>query len=151
WRLILNSIVRNDPARPSRPPKCYPEQDMWHRLAWVSVVALLMLAPARNRARANGRPPATVSSSFAAEPPGRLLVGTTFGLVLSDDGGTSWRWVCESSIYAGGRIGTFDPVYRSSASGTLYAALESGLSISRDGGCTWELARPLGGIAVMDL
>jgi hypothetical protein len=93
-------------------------------------------------ARANGRPAATVSVALERTPGRRVLLGTTFGLLVSPDGGGNWRWICEPAVYVGGTTGEYDPRYLVSARGTLFAALSSGLSISRDGGCSWELAGP---------
>lgn len=87
-------------------------------------------------ARANGRPPSSVS--IAVSPDGReLFAGTTFGALLSRDGGCSFHWLCEQSIGFGG---TFDPKYALGADGTIYAATFEGLRISRDGGCTFSTA-----------
>lgn len=87
-------------------------------------------------AAANGRPPASVS--LAVSPDGReLIAGTTFGAVLSRDGGCSFHWLCEQSIGFGG---TFDPKYALGADGTIYATTFEGLRVSRDGGCTFTTA-----------
>ena len=103
-------------------------------------------------AGANGRVPAPVANALEPPPGARLLVGTTFGLLLSDDDGASWRWICEPSLYVGQSLGTFDARYVVTASGSFLAALSSGLSISRDGGCTWSLAgAPLAGAWIDDI
>ena len=87
-------------------------------------------------ALANGRPPSSVSVVSRAD--GReLLISTTFGVLLSKDGGCSFHWLCEQSIGFGG---TFDPKYAIGADGTLYATTFEGLRISRDGGCTFTTA-----------
>jgi hypothetical protein len=86
--------------------------------------------------RANGRPPAAVSMAVEPSTGPRVLVGATFGLLITTDG-ANWRWVCEQSVYAGGAFGVDDPRYRLSATGTIYAGLPSGLTLSRDGGCSF--------------
>lgn len=67
-------------------------------------------------------------------PPQDLLVATTYGFLVSHDGGTTWRWGCE------GGFGVFDtpwePEYELTASGAITATTLGGLVRSTDG-CTW--------------
>src|SRR5207302_314783 len=64
-----------------------------------------------------------------------MLVGTTFGPLVSPDG-CSYYWLCEGSVGYGG---TFDPAYAVTASGAILATTFRGLSVSRDGGCSFAL------------
>lgn len=66
-----------------------------------------------------------------------ILVGATFGALLSTDGGCSFRWLCEQSVGYGG---TFDPKYHVADDGTIFATTYAGLRISRDQGCTFTTA-----------
>ena len=92
---------------------------------------------------ANGRFPATVDIRFQAGSESKLLVPATFGLLLSNDDGASFRWVCEEAIGYGG---TYDPDYAVAANGTIYATTFAGLRFSDDGGCSWrEVAGPFSG------
>jgi hypothetical protein len=67
-------------------------------------------------------------------PPQDLLVATTYGFLVSHDGGATWRWGCE------GGFGVFDtpwePEYELTASGAITATTIGGLVRSTDG-CTW--------------
>lgn len=68
--------------------------------------------------------------------PQRLVLATTYGLVLSDDGGVTWRWVCESAF---GVAGSWAPEYEVTASGAITATTMTGLQVSQDG-CVWTAA-----------
>ncbi len=103
----------------------------------LAVAALSLFAA--GPARANGRFPATMSVHSQDANDQRLLVGTTFGLLISDDDGDTWHWVCEQNI---GYSGTWDPIYAISHAGTFFASTPSGLSVSRDRGCSWIFAPP---------
>jgi photosystem II stability/assembly factor-like uncharacterized protein len=104
------------------------------------------LALAARPAEGHGRFPALVS--IAVGPEGALWAGTTFGLLLSRDGGSTWRWICEESI----RYPTnLDPEPIVSPLGTIYLPAISRLIVSRDGGCTFTehpTLRRLGGISL---
>ena len=112
----------------------------------------ITLMCAAGPAGANGRPAATVSTALGPSPSQKAAVGATFGLLLSNDASSDWRWVCESSIYVGGPPGQDDPRYRITPAGTILAGLSTGLSISRDGGCSWRMVgTPLAGAWIKDL
>ena len=98
------------------------------------VIAALMV-PAL--ALANGRPPMTNGVYFRPGDDQALYVRSTFGLLVSKDGGCSFRWVCEKAIGYGGE---FDPKYAVASDGTIFATTFEGLRVSRDGGCTWATA-----------
>jgi len=109
-------------------------------IAW-AIWAICALGP---DAAANGRPPATNGVIVQPADPRSLLVRATFGLLVTRDGGCSYRWVCEQAIGYGGQ---FDPKYAVAADGTIFATTFTGLRVSRDGGCTWRTAteeRPAG-------
>jgi MYXO-CTERM domain-containing protein len=99
------------------------------------VVAICAGIPAV--AHANGRFPSTVSVSTRPGDADDIYLGATFGLLLSRDDGGHFHWVCEDAI---GYSGTFDPKYAVAADGTIYATTFDGLRVSRDGGCSFELA-----------
>jgi photosystem II stability/assembly factor-like uncharacterized protein len=69
--------------------------------------------------------------------PTHLAAGTSFGLVLSDDDGASWTWVCEEAIGYGTGL---TPVWYVSPDGALFGAGFKGMFVSRDHGCTWIAA-----------
>lgn len=69
---------------------------------------------------------------------GSMVVRTTYGLLISEDDGYSWRWTC-------GSIAAFDPTSDQPpihlfASGRLAVASYVGLVDSLDGGCSWAFA-----------
>ncbi|RMH42650.1 MAG: hypothetical protein D6689_07515 [Deltaproteobacteria bacterium] len=104
---------------------------MVHR--WLCVGALTLVAAT---AAANGRFPATVGAYVHPTDPDTWLSPTTFGLLLTRDGGASFQWVCEDAI---GYSGSYDPDYAVAADGAIFATTFDGLRVSRDGGCTFEL------------
>jgi photosystem II stability/assembly factor-like uncharacterized protein len=55
------------------------------------------------------------------------------GLLISDDSGASWDWICEDAI------GTFSALFQLGAAPDerLYAISRHGLVLSSDGGCSW--------------
>src|SRR6266404_2674328 len=51
-------------------------------------------------ARADGAFPDSMSLFLPADRPQRMVVGANFGLIVSDDDGASWYFVCEQAIAA---------------------------------------------------
>jgi len=111
-----------------------------------AAVALVALSPLS--ARANGRFPQANQLVGDPSDPARLVARTTFGLLLTSDGGATWRWVCEDVV---GFTGTFDPAITLSGSGALLAGLPDGLSHSSTFGCTWAKSTALGKEWIVDL
>lgn len=105
-----------------------------------AVVAILLMT---SLAHGNGRNPHTVAIHQKPGDPSTLYVSTTFGLVISKDGGCTFNWVCEQNIGYGG---TWDPHYAVGSDGTIFATTFEGLRISRDGGCSFTTAAPTMGI-----
>lgn len=94
----------------------------------LSVCALLLVTS--QEVAANGRPPGVWSIRFRQGSEQNIAAGTTFGLVLSHDGGQTWRWMCEDAVrYAG----DFDPDYAFTSTGSLFATTIYASSFSRDG------------------
>lgn len=87
-------------------------------------------------AQANGRFPATTSVEIPSGSDETIVLGATFGLLLSRDGGQTFHWVCEAAV---GYSGTYDPDYATAPDGAIYASTPDGLRVSRDGGCTWNI------------
>jgi hypothetical protein len=100
-------------------------------------IAVALAAGIPAQAHANGRFPSTVSVGTRPGDVDDIYLGATFGLLVSHDDGAHFRWICEDAI---GYSGTFDPKYAIAADGTIYATTFDGLRVSRDGGCTFELA-----------
>jgi hypothetical protein len=111
------------------------------------VLAVVVLGAA-GLARAHGRFPATVSVTFREGDASTIVAGTTFGLVISRDGGARWSWICEEAI---GTDDSYDPSVAMTAEGTLLVTSFDGLRVSRDGGCTWESAADVGATWAADV
>jgi len=112
------------------------------RAAWLGSWLVLCLCPA---ARANGRYPIANQLVVSPGDPARLVLRTTFGLVLSEDQGASFRWVCEK---AAGFVNNEDPPIEVTADNSILVASSQALSISHDGGCAWQQA--LAELSVVD-
>ncbi len=104
------------------------------------VAATIVAVAAAPVARANGRFPATTSISFRKGTPHQLLLASTIGVLLSQDDGKSFYWICDQAVF-GDNNNTYDPDYQVATDGTIYANTNAGLRVSRDGGCTWEIAQ----------
>ena len=92
------------------------------------------LVLAASTAYANGRPPQTSTITFRPGMEQQILAGMSFGLLRSDDGGTTWKWMCEDALPYGGM---YDPDYAWMTSGTFFATTFDGLKINTDG-CVFQ-------------
>ena len=101
-------------------------------------IALLCVLGWSAIAGANGRPAATSTINFQQGHPQNIAAGMTFGLILSSDGGATWKWMCEKAVGYGGM---YDPIYSYSSSGALFATTFDGLKVMRDG-CTFDSTPP---------
>lgn len=115
----------------------------------LALSAGLLLPPAV--ARANGRSPLVIDVHFPTGEPGEdvIAVQATWGVLLSRDGGDTWKWVCEEAI---GFAGVYDPDLAFTSSGLVLATTTSvdGLRLTRDW-CSWSPAPPpLGGTGDAD-
>jgi photosystem II stability/assembly factor-like uncharacterized protein len=120
------------------------------RLAVVIVLSALVSVLCRPRsAHANGRYPKADQLVIAPDDAQLLAARTTFGLLVSRDGGQSWDWICERAI---GYSGVQDPTIGLMASGTIIASLSEGIARSPDQGCNWAFSEAdLNGSPVIDL
>jgi photosystem II stability/assembly factor-like uncharacterized protein len=110
-----------------------------------TLAALVMLGGA---ASADGAFPDSMSLLLPADRPRSMVVGTNFGLIVSDDDGANWYFICEQAI------GPAVSAYQMSAppDDRLYAATPAGLGVSSDGGCSWSMAGGrLAGANVVDV
>lgn len=99
------------------------------------LVALLLASPT---ARADGAFPDELAVFLPASRPHEIILVTNFGLLLSDDDGATFRWICEQAI-------TNDPLalapvwrYQRGGDGTLYGLFAEQVAHSTDNGCTWS-------------
>jgi photosystem II stability/assembly factor-like uncharacterized protein len=99
-------------------------------------------------ARANGRFPAAQAILTVPGSDGMtVFLRATFGVLVSRDGGKTWRWICERAL---GYEGTWDPPVAVTRDGRLWVGLEHGLSSTLDG-CGVEPATELAGETIRDL
>jgi MYXO-CTERM domain-containing protein len=97
------------------------------------------------RARANGAFPDAMKILVPPDRPHQIAVATNFGLLLSDDDGGSWRWLCEDAIGACARL------YQMSAppGDTVTTLTSAGLVVLGDGACAHDLSQAsFGGVPV---
>src|SRR5204862_3885162 len=89
------------------------------------------LAPAA--ALANGACPDTHRVLLPADQPQTIILGTNFGLIISEDGGQRWRWTCEHGDGNGGYRYTL-----SADQHRLIGQAGRALVVSEDLGCHWS-------------
>jgi uncharacterized protein (TIGR03382 family) len=94
-----------------------------------AVCASLLVAATAGTVEANGRSPASVSVHLRTGSTTDLAVWTTWGILISRDGG-GFRWMCEESLKVGG---AFDPDIVFRADGSLVVTSFEGLLVNRDG------------------
>ena len=109
-------------------------RDAVRRGAAAALAAASALALGGGTARANGRVPTILSVEARDDTPATIMLGATFGLVVTFDGGATWGYVCETAL---GYMGTFDPIFVDGSTGTWMATLFDGIARTDDGGCTW--------------
>lgn len=76
-----------------------------------------------------------------------LWMRTTFGILVSTDGGRSFRWICEKAM---GYTGQFDPPISVLKDGRLIVGTDDGV-VSTTDGCTFTHEPGLEGEAIRDL
>src|SRR4051794_33988458 len=108
--------------------------------AAAGMLALLVALPvalAAGPARANGALPSSYGILLPADKLQQVVLATNFGMIISEDGGTSWRWTCEQPETSFGYLYGVGPAPRD----RFYAlSPEKGLAISDDGSCSWQRA-----------
>jgi MYXO-CTERM domain-containing protein len=98
--------------------------------------ALLFLAGALpGRALGNGAFPDSGQLLLPSDRPRTIVLGTNFGLLISEDGGTRWRWTCE---HGAGDLG--DRYALASEQRRLVGISPRALIVSEDLGCRWRQA-----------
>ena len=105
---------------------------------WVAGAVCLGLVLAGDAA-AHKRDPYAVAIHFQPGNPAHVIAGTTFGLVASTDGGTTWRWACEQAL---AYQDPYDPDYAYGATGAVLMQTFVGLRVASDA-CSFA-ATPLG-------
>jgi hypothetical protein len=95
----------------------------------------IVLVATSSPAWANGAFPDSEKLLLPADRPEEIVLGTNFGLVLSEDAGVTWTWTCEQTASSGASF------YADSASPAdrIFAVGPGGLGRSDDGGCSWHI------------
>jgi hypothetical protein len=112
-----------------------PEVQAINKGVLVLGLAVALCAPA-GHARANGAFPDSQSVLTPADRPDEILLATNFGLVISEDGGTTWGWSCETDLNAFGFLYQLSPAPRH----RLFVLSNDALAYSDDGTCGWQVS-----------
>jgi photosystem II stability/assembly factor-like uncharacterized protein len=108
-------------------------------LRFALVIACALSAPAR--ARADGAFADSKMILLPRSQPQRIIASSDLaGLLVSDDAGMTWSWICEAEI------GHFAGLFQlgPQPDETMFAITQLGLARSSDAGCSWER---IGGVA----
>jgi MYXO-CTERM domain-containing protein len=109
------------------------------RAVALPVAMAMLIATARPAPGDDTGIPHSMGVAFQPGSTERIVLSTSFGLLLSSDGGETFGWVCSDAI---GYTGDYHPVHAVSRDGVIFATSFDGLRVSRDGGCTWAPAEP---------
>jgi hypothetical protein len=126
---------RHRPLPPARP--LFPERPAGARRGVAALACALLAALSPASSLANGRFPAAGQIALHPADPASMVVRTTFGLLISRDGGAAFDWVCEGAV---GLTADQDPQVGIFADGALALSPYEGLSLSHDGGCSFAFA-----------
>jgi hypothetical protein len=100
-----------------------------------ALLVLLALFCLAGPVLADGAFPDELSVYLPPNDPTKIMLGTNFGLVVSQDSGQSWRFICELYITnSGADIVNY---YKIGADGAIIAITFVNLWRSSDGGCSW--------------
>jgi hypothetical protein len=103
-------------------------------------LCLLVSLLVHSQASANGRFPRAQQLLEDPRDPRRLILGATYGLLVTTDRGASWRYVCEAAY--GERDLSVDALTALSVDGALLAGIYSGISRAARDAC--DFRRTLG-------
>jgi MYXO-CTERM domain-containing protein len=115
--------------------------ERWRARTWGVLQTLLLLsalAPLKP-ALANGAFPDEFSIHFPPGAPDRILVGSNFGLLVSEDNGATWRYACEPYVTSGSSAALSPDLvsfYQVTADDAVLAD-STNVTRSPDDGCTW--------------
>ena len=114
--------------------------------AWFALAVGLALAP--RPAAANGAFPGSQALLLPADRPLEIVLATNFGLLISEDGGTSWQWTCERPETS---MGALYGVGAPPDDRLFSLSPDVGLAVSNDGSCSWRRSGgPLAALVASD-
>src|SRR5215831_1213059 len=105
---------------------------MRRTIAWW-LLCTAALAPAR--ASANGAFPDSLSILLPPDRPHEIILATNFGLLVSEDDGAKWNWVCEQAVASQARLYQMGPP----PTDRLLAVSPLALVTSSNGACSWQV------------
>jgi hypothetical protein len=105
-------------------------------LSCLTLAGVLASGWLTSTAWANGRFPRAERLSEDPSSSSRLVLSATYGLLLTNDRGQNWSYLCEKAFslqdsYLG------DPLFAWSGDGTQLVGVQSSLNLSHDEACTW--------------
>ena len=103
------------------------------RAAMVLMVAAVLWP---STARANGKFPAADQLVVAGGDSDHVAMMSTFGVLTTRNAGRDWDVICESAA----QYEDYEPAIALTTAGTVLLALNEGVGVGRDGGCSWSLA-----------
>ncbi|HEX3904682.1 MAG TPA: hypothetical protein VH853_17730 [Polyangia bacterium] len=115
----------------------------------LALSVLVAWGPLAGTARANNGIPGSLATMLPLDKPQQIGLATTFGLILSDDGGATWSWTCEQPATTSmAKVYTVGPP----PADRFYALSDvTGLAFSDDESCGWQSAGgALAGLKVSD-
>lgn len=115
---------------------------------WTALLVFGIAAFSSSTASANGRFPAANQIVVDPSDPNHIVVRTTYGILVSSDGGKAWDWICEQAVEW---TGQYDPPVTLSQNGSLVAGIYDHLGVGTQGGCVWDRPAPLEGKNVIDV
>lgn len=117
-------------------------------MVMLGLAGVSLLGPLAGVARANNAIPGSLFVLLPEDNAAKVGLATTFGLILSDDGGATWDWTCESPATTSANVYVVGPP----PADRLYAQSPvAGLSFSDDESCSWQSAGgALAGLVVSD-
>jgi len=115
---------------------------------FLTALCVLGLLCAAIPAKANGRFPAAGHVEVDPADPAHIVLRTTYGLVVTRDGGNRWDWVCEKVMSFGGM---WDPPIGIMTGGVIMVGLPDGLSLSTPDACQYSRIEAMEGRFVADV
>jgi hypothetical protein len=120
------------------------------RWTWFSLIAFTWVVWLPRQAEANSRYPNANQLVVDPHVPSRLIVRTSFGVLVSTDAGAHWQLICETAF--AGAPQSSDQAIGVTDDGSILVANKTGVSRGQDGGCSWAMGQgALAGLETVDV